>query len=162
MPRHAFSVEEANALLPHVRSTLREIRTRMDAFRKHADRSAVLELVWDDRHLEPGHPDHDEHVTHRRVMARLGDEIEHLVRDQLTGRGIRFPAGGLEHGLVDFPTTLDGRWIYLCWHVGEERVEYWHDLSAGFAGRQPITPQVAGRIGLEDDPALEDDSALDF
>lgn len=162
MPRHAFSVEEANALLPHVRATFRRIRAGMEALRRRADKIAVLDVLWGKEIREPDNPDHDELVAHRRSMARIQRAIERLVEDRLTERGIRFPAGGLEHGLIDFPTTLDGRWVYLCWHAGEDRVEYWHEVTAGFAGRRPITPDVAERMGLQSDPALEDDSALDF
>jgi hypothetical protein len=45
----------------------------------------------------------------------------------------------LERGLVDFPTLRDGREVYLCWVEREEdAIGYWHDLDAGFAGRQPL------------------------
>ena len=74
----------------------------------------------------------------------------------------RLPAGGLDHGLVDFPTTLDGRWIYLCWHAGEPEVAFWHETSEGFAGRRPITPELAERLAIDGDPALLDDSSLNF
>ena len=41
-------------------------------------------------------------------------------------------------GLVDFRSVRDGRVVYLCWRLGEDRIRYWHDLDAGFAGRQPL------------------------
>lgn len=41
-------------------------------------------------------------------------------------------------GLVDFLSRHEGRQVYLCWQFDEDRVSYWHDLDAGFAGRQPI------------------------
>jgi hypothetical protein len=41
-------------------------------------------------------------------------------------------------GLVDFPAVRDGASVLLCWHVGEERVQYWHGYEEGFAGRKPI------------------------
>ena len=44
----------------------------------------------------------------------------------------------LESGLVDFPHYRDGQLVYLCWQRGEARIEYWHDLESGFAGRQPL------------------------
>lgn len=45
---------------------------------------------------------------------------------------------GIEMGLVDFPSIRDGKEVYLCWKVPEPEIRYWHDLDAGFAGRQPI------------------------
>ncbi len=44
----------------------------------------------------------------------------------------------LDQGLVDFPSYRDGHLVYLCWKRGEARVEYWHEIEAGFAGRQPL------------------------
>lgn len=44
----------------------------------------------------------------------------------------------LDAGLVDFPHHRDGQIVFLCWKRGEARIEYWHDLESGFAGRQPL------------------------
>jgi hypothetical protein len=42
-------------------------------------------------------------------------------------------------GLCDFPSIMDGREVCLCWRLGEPEVMHWHELDAGFAGRQPLT-----------------------
>lgn len=47
---------------------------------------------------------------------------------------------GIEHGLVDFIGLIDGREVYLCWKYPEQSIEYWHEINAGFAGRQKIKP----------------------
>ena len=44
----------------------------------------------------------------------------------------------IEQGLVDFPSIKDGREIYLCWNMGEESIDYWHEIDSGYSGRQPI------------------------
>jgi hypothetical protein len=41
-------------------------------------------------------------------------------------------------GLVDFPARRRGRPVLLCWRVGEDSVAWWHDETAGFAGRKPV------------------------
>jgi len=162
MKGRAFTVEGANALLPHVRATFRRIKTGQDAARRRADQMAVLDALWGEALLEPTNPDHDELQAHRTALTRIRRAIEQLILDRLTNVGIRLPVGGIDHGLVDFPSTLDGRWIYLCWHAGEDEVGYWHETGAGFGGRTLLTPDLASRLGLAGDPALEDDSALDF
>ena len=58
--------------------------------------------------------------------------------EELRALGVE-PKSGTE-GLVDFPALLDGRKVYLCWKLGESRVLFWHDLEAGFVGRQPLRP----------------------
>ena len=41
-------------------------------------------------------------------------------------------------GLIDFPALKDGHIVYLCWRYEEEGIQFWHEIDAGFAGRQPI------------------------
>jgi hypothetical protein len=43
-----------------------------------------------------------------------------------------------DKGLIDFLSLRNGREIYLCWVLGEERINFWHYLDTGFAGRQPL------------------------
>ncbi len=45
-------------------------------------------------------------------------------------------------GLIDFPSILDGREVYLCWRVGESEVIAWHELEGGLGGRQVITEDL--------------------
>lgn len=44
----------------------------------------------------------------------------------------------LELGLCDFPYLLDGRIVYLCWKLGEDKIEWWHEITTGFSERQAI------------------------
>jgi hypothetical protein len=44
----------------------------------------------------------------------------------------------LDEGLLDFPHEREGRVVFLCWHPPEERVAFWHEIEAGYAGRQPL------------------------
>ena len=41
-------------------------------------------------------------------------------------------------GLIDFRSERDGRVVYLCYLLGEPTIAHWHELDAGFAGRQPL------------------------
>ena len=41
-------------------------------------------------------------------------------------------------GLLDFPALRHGREVYLCWQYGEGDIAFWHEVEAGYAGRQPI------------------------
>jgi hypothetical protein len=47
-------------------------------------------------------------------------------------------------GLVDFPSVMDGRLVFLCWKLGEPEVMHWHELDAGFAGRQTLAVESIG------------------
>ena len=43
-----------------------------------------------------------------------------------------------ESGLLDFPSRREGRLVYLCWRLEEDRVGFWHGPDSGFSGRRPI------------------------
>ncbi len=45
---------------------------------------------------------------------------------------------GIDDGLIDFPTTIDGISAYWCGHVGEPEIAWWHPRNTGFGGRQVI------------------------
>ena len=159
MRHHAFTVDEANAMLPDVRAVLDEIHGLRDAARSKMDQLAELDALWGDLVSQSANPDHEEYTQHRDSLAEYGRAIEALIQGRLIGRDIRFPVGGLEHGLVDFPTTLDGRWVYLCWQSNEPRVAYWHEVSGGYAGRRRITARQSQRLGRSDDPPRREDPA---
>lgn len=44
----------------------------------------------------------------------------------------------LDRGLIDFPSLIGEREVFLCWEQGEPDVEFWHELDAGYAGRQAL------------------------
>jgi hypothetical protein len=46
-------------------------------------------------------------------------------------------------GLIDFPSLMDGRPVYLCWRLGEPEVAHWHELEAGVAGRQKLVSDTS-------------------
>jgi hypothetical protein len=47
----------------------------------------------------------------------------------------------LDRGLIDFPAILSGNEVFLCWEQGEDDIEFWHDLDAGYAGREPFAEE---------------------
>lgn len=162
MARKAFTVAEANQMLPRLRAVLERIDAAATRARDHHDKLQVLDALWGEGVHRPDNPDHQEWHAHRATVAASVNDLEQLIQEEITARGIRFPRGGLQHGLLDFPTTWEGRWVYLCWRRDEPRVLSWHEVAAGFAGRNTLTPEHERRMGREDDPASLDDRLLDF
>ncbi len=155
MRRRIFTVGEANALLPHLREVIQRIQELRGLVGERTDQIKILDVIWGRRVAEAENPDHQEFQKHRKVIGGAVEEIERLIREEILALGVRFPQGGLEHGLLDFPTSLDGRVVYLCWRLGEREIESWHEVEDGFAGRRPLTSEMArrmGRGGLPDDP----------
>jgi hypothetical protein len=148
---HAFKVEEANALLPTLETLFRKLDRPRAELETRMGRIQVLDLIWGARLRDPDNPDRGEFLEERAALRRTLQEIEKVVDARFRPLGVRFPPGGLEHGLVDFPTTLDGRWVFLCWRRGESEIRAWHEISGGVRGRQPLTPEEAARMGVDGD-----------
>jgi hypothetical protein len=81
------------------------------------------------------------HHLHTRIN-KLQKELEQLIQtmqelvDELSSFGCELKDPNM--GLIDFLSLRDGREVYLCWHLGEEHINFWHYPDAGFAGRQPL------------------------
>ncbi|NIW35165.1 MAG: DUF2203 family protein [Gemmatimonadetes bacterium] len=127
-----FTVEEANKTLPLVR------RIVTDIVAAHDERVARIK--------EYGHLDHGlSEMTHRRQeldeeLRELTDRINKFI-EELEGIGALFK--GFDPGLVDFYAMLDDRPVFLCWKLGETKVEHWHEIEVGYAGRQPLPEHLA-------------------
>jgi hypothetical protein len=117
-----YSVEEADALLPALRERLVRIR---DARRTMFDSAELVRARVERDGGGAAAPGYWE------AQATLREEIERLAREEIL---LRDP----ETGLVDFPGERDGRRIWLCWRLGEDRVAHWHEVDAGFHGRRPL------------------------
>lgn len=80
----------------------------------------------------------------REVKAEVDERAERL--DALVGElrelGCHFK--GFREGLVDWYSLYAGRPVLLCWKLGEPEIAWWHQVDAGFAGRQPILPSQRG------------------
>lgn len=71
-------------------------------------------------------------------LSKLLVEFDHLdaMYHQVQDMGIEIK--DLTIGLIDFTALHDGREVYLCWKYGEGEIQFWHEIEAGFAGRQII------------------------
>jgi hypothetical protein len=93
--------------------------------------------------------DRESRDMYAEELSQIEDELEkdsQTLQDyveELRHLGVE-PKNGPE-GLVDFPSLMDGRVVYLCWKLGEPEVLHWHELDAGFQGRQSLTAGSAGR-----------------
>jgi hypothetical protein len=128
-----YTVEEANQELPRVRRIVEQI-AELSALRPELEDQARIAEYEAKR--EGAGPAKQERLQQARDAA-AGAEMEWLKAvANLNGLGIQLK-GPLE-GLIDFPSYRDGEPIELCWKLGEERVEHWHRVGEGYAGRKPL------------------------
>jgi hypothetical protein len=122
-----FTVEEANRTLPLVRRIVSDIVATHDEIRRRLEEARRLD------------PEVAAQLTRRRALEaelrQLTDRVNGFI-GELEEIGALFK--GFEEGLIDFYGKLDGRAVFLCWRLGEESVEWWHELDAGYVGRQRL------------------------
>lgn len=129
MPR-TFTVEEARALLPEVRAIAEAMRDHKREFERQ--RSLLKEAgnhAGGNGHGPPGA------LAAQTAAEQEIQAIQNRIQ-QLAQMGVEVK--GIDEGLVDFPSLRDGRIVYLCWRIGEPDILYWHEIHAGFRGRQPL------------------------
>lgn len=124
MPRY-FTLEEANLTLETIRPLMEEIqKIRQNVLATQPETWSVIERSA----RNGGNP----------AMSKLVksfDWLDDLLhRIQKTGVQVK----DINTGLLDFPALRAGHEVCLCWQIGERQIEYWHEIDAGFAGRQPI------------------------
>jgi hypothetical protein len=147
--RKLFTVEQVNSMLPLVRAIVKDLAALS---RDVVDRRERL------AHLLAGRGDGGDDLYREELtqieeeLQKDGQRLQEYVQE-LRDLGTE-PKNGIE-GLVDFPAIMEGRVVYLCWKLGEPEVLHWHELDAGFLGRQPL-PSCSG--GLAALPAERDGS----
>lgn len=119
-----YTRDEARALLPKIRVWLTELaRLRQQLNASEQQMGALLVQGYD---LGGA-------MVNRWV--RMAAEIHGLI-EEFQSREIEIK--DLDRGLVDFPAFIGGKEVFLCWEKDEEDIEFWHDLSSGYSGREPI------------------------
>lgn len=78
----------------------------------------------------------------RQMRADLATDTERLTEYVIELRKLGVEPGDAPLGIVDFPSTHQDKPVRLCWKYGEPSVQFWHESSAGYAGRKPL-PNVA-------------------
>lgn len=127
-----FSIEEASAMLPLVRSIVSDI---CQVFRAVTGRRADLHRILRKGSLTSGQHYDDEIAESRADLQEEYDRIWQY-REELESLGVllRQP----EEGHIEFPTLIDGQEGFLSWHMGEDSIRYWRDRNSSPSTRKPL------------------------
>jgi hypothetical protein len=119
-----YTREEARALLPQIRgwlTTLNRLREDMERYDKRLNSMNA-------RGLDTGGDTVNKWI---RTLAGMQEILAAFQRRQILIKDVA-------RGLVDFPTILGGKEVFLCWETDEADIEFWHDLESGFGGREKL------------------------
>ena len=130
--RNYFTVNEANQKIPWLEVQLQAIvslNENIERLRRDLDSIAR-------KGHSNGHSDTGQYVVDNREKIDAAIDRLRLLAQEISDSGIILKDA--KSGLVDFPTLWEGREVYLCWHLGEPAMQFWHEVDTGFAGRQPL------------------------
>jgi len=120
-----FTLSEASQLIPQLRTILVEAAQEFAEMRRL---NPQIQKVRDKVPLDGFSPEGVPYVQAATRLLYLLNQVKEMgviVKD-------------IDKGLCDFPYMRHGRVVYLCWHLGEDAITHWHDVEAGFAGREPL------------------------
>ena len=125
MSERIFTLAEAIGLLPRLRSILEE---STDEWKRIKALNPQIQKARDKAQFDGFSPygvEYIEAVYHLMFLLQQVRELGVVLKD-------------VDRGLCDFPYMRNGKVVYLCWEFGEDTIGYWHDVEAGFAGREPL------------------------
>jgi hypothetical protein len=143
--RTLYVVEDANRVLPLVRSIVKDV---VDDFRR------LRTTGRERRALEVESGTEGQEAACGRRLEELKDQVC-LYSQRIEGyleelAGLGLEVRDLELGLVDFPTLIEGEPAYLSWQLGEEGVKWWHAVDQGFTDRTPVPEALLAPAPLRD------------
>ena len=122
---HIFTRSEASSVLPRLKPLLQEIR---GAWLRIKELNPEIQKTREKAMLDGYSPYGVEYVESVSQLMHVMSQVREmgvLIKD-------------LDKGLVDFPYLKHERVVYLCWHLGEESIDYWHETESGFSSREPL------------------------
>jgi len=122
-----YDIDAANARLPEVGDLLTLLRDQRAELIRLRDEAAAEDI--DETEL-------------RRFRLRMQGIIDQMQAAVVRIDSLSISLRDIESGLIDFPALVNGRQVCLCWRLGEEEIGWWHELSAGIAGRRLIADLV--------------------
>jgi hypothetical protein len=122
--RRHYTLEEARAELPWVAERLGAMRRARERLTDSQARAVLAEGSTGNGGGSLGRQVGEAFVELQAGVADFGRR-DIVLRD-------------LDRGLIDFPSIRAGREVYLCWVDGEPDIGFWHELDAGYAGRQEL------------------------
>lgn len=117
-----YTLDRANDRIADLDGMLTLLRTQRDELRELKSTFETTDSIDDQRRL-------------RLRMQGLVDQMQASVA-RIDGWGITLR--DIDSGMIDFPALVSGRQVWLCWQLGEDAVEHWHELETGFGSRRPL------------------------
>ena len=128
MAKKYFTVESAQKQIQTIKKSLLKLQN----LKKTID--AILSVSIDPREIE-----YNEFVETNTKLNKEFPKLSYEFYKELEKlERIGCLIKDLELGLIDFYYKFEGRDIFLCWKLGEDKIRAWHEINAGFGGESPL------------------------
>jgi len=135
MDERTFTLSEATHLLPELEERLRAIKQEKDfLIHSHGEIKKASANAQSNGGSVAG-------PGYIRALERISDSVEAI---QEMGVLVK----DLDVGLCDFPCRMNGHVVHLCWKLGEPAIRFWHEITDGYRGRQPLDTMTENEPGL--------------
>ena len=130
-----LTVQEANALLPQVRLSLRSLRGLKSIILRGQAQIEIEEMTGSN---DQGQLDFPAQAAINHQMETLQAKTLEFEREfeKLFAMGVQLK--DLDSGLVDFYSRRGTEIVFLCWKEGESEITHWHSLEGGFRNRESL------------------------
>ena len=122
---HYFTLAEANAALQIIKPLMEKVQAiRQNILAQKPEVWPVVEKAAGNGGSKAA-----------SLLAMEFEQLDQCVHQiQATGAVLK----DINLGLLDFSAWREDHEVYLCWKYGEQNIEYWHEIEAGFTGRRSI------------------------
>jgi len=130
-----LTLQEANALLPKVRLSLKSLREQRGIVLRTQAQIEIEEMTGTDSNGQLT-------LSAQAAIAKQMDSF-HLQTKQFEEKledlyQLGAHLKDLDAGLVDFYSRRGQEIVFLCWKEGEAEIRHWHTLQSGFQNRKPL------------------------
>jgi hypothetical protein len=141
--RKRIAPEEANKMLPLISPITQEIVT---LWQEVLEKVEVLKGMEEHFVMKDDTAAVDEQEL-LKTLEEVREQLETLKGDvngltEKMGKGLNeleelgCIAESYEQGVIDFPSAINGKDVLLCWKLGEEKIEYYHQYGESCADRK--------------------------
>lgn len=126
-----FTIDEAERCLPQVERLLKRCQRLQDKIACILETNDPIAEISNEGGF---HFFMTEQVKVNKEFHRLYHQFyDGLLKLSELGALIR----DIDDGIVDFPMR-SSKELYLCWQLGEDRIQFWHDHDSSYEERRPI------------------------
>ena len=143
MSHKFFTVEEADALIGFLETTLERIKRNKQGYLWVQEEISILKVIVECGANTRANKPKGEGVNGDALeLEEKLQQFKAVEREIKKGKAAITDSGCIirdeDKGMIDFFSIQNNTVVYLCWKKGEDSVCFWHSIHDDFESRQPL------------------------